>query len=71
MSFQIAELTQRYAELEEKLKLCRSQCQSEVTSFLDDDLGVNIERISRGLKRIDSRVYSHHQVLLLLDLKHS
>ena len=59
---QIAELTQKYAELEQKLKMCRSQCKTEVISFLDGDISDRLDKITRGVGKIDSRVYSHHQV---------
>lgn len=58
----MAELTQKYAELEEKLKKARYQCKTEVTSFLDGDISERLDKIDRGVKRIDSRLYSHHQV---------
>ena len=49
-------------ELEDRLKKTRNQCKEEVTSFLDRNISDRLDKISRGVKRVDARLYSHHQV---------
>ena len=53
-------------ELEERLKKTRNQCKEEVTGFLDGDISDRLDKISRGVKRIDVRLYSHNQVSAIL-----
>ena len=53
---------QRYAELEEKLVELRNLSKVEVTSFLDDEIGSRLDKLSRQVARIDKRLYTHHEV---------
>ena len=56
------ELTKRYAELEEKLVELRNLSRAEVTSFLDDEIGSRLDKLSRQVARIDKRLYTQHEV---------
>ena len=40
----------------------RTKSKTEMTSFLDDNQGDKLDKISRGVKRVDLRLYTHHQV---------
>ena len=53
---------QRYAELEEKLVELRNLSKVEVTSFLDDEIGSRLDKLSRQVARIDKRLYTQHEV---------
>ena len=53
---------QRYAELEEKLVELRNLSRAEVTSFLDDEVGSRLDKLSRQVARIDKRLYTYHEV---------
>ena len=59
---QIEELTKKYAELEEKLVELRNLSRAEVTSFLDDEIGSRLDKLSRQVARIDKRLYTYHEV---------
>ena len=61
---QITELTQKYAELEQKLVELRSKAAAEVTSFLDDEIGTKLDKLSRQVARIDSRLHTYHKVCI-------
>ena len=63
---QITELTKKYAELEEKLAKLRNLSRAEVTSFLDDEIGSRLDKLSRQVARIDKRLYTHHEVALFI-----
>ena len=57
---------QRYAELEEKLVELRNLSRAEVTSFLDDEIGSRLDKLSRQVARIDKRLYTRHEVALFI-----
>ena len=59
---QITELTQKYAELEQKLVELRSKAAAEVTSFLDGEIGTKLDKLSRQVARIESRLHTYHEV---------
>ena len=58
----MAQLKKNYAELEEKLVEMRSKAKSEVTSFLDDEIGTKLDKLSRQVARIESRLHTYHEV---------
>ena len=58
----MAELLRKYAELEQKLVDMRSKAETEVTSFLDDEIGTKLDKISRQVARIESRLNTYHEV---------
>lgn len=58
----MAELLRKYAELEQKLVDMRSKAKTEVTSFLDDEIGTKLDKISRQVARIESRLHTYHEV---------
>ena len=53
---------QQYAELEEHLIELRNQSRIEVTSFLDDEIGCILDKLSRQVARIDTRLFTYHEV---------
>ena len=53
---------QRYADLEEKLIKLRNQSRIEVTSFLDDEIGSLLDKLSRQVAKIDKRLFTYHEV---------
>ena len=61
---QIAELTRKYAELEQQLVEKRNKSKTEVTSFLDDEIGTKLDKLSRQVARIDKRLHTYHEVTL-------
>ena len=61
---QIAELTRKYAELERQLVQKRNKSKTEVTSFLDDEIGTKLDKLSRQVARIDKRLHTYHEVPL-------
>ena len=56
------ELMQKYAELEEKLIDLRNQSRIEMTSFLDDEIGSLLDKLSRQVAKIDTRLFTYHEV---------
>ena len=58
----MAQLKKNYAELEEKLVEMRSKAKSEVTSFLDDEIGTKLDKLSRQVAKIESRLHTYHEV---------
>ena len=60
----MAELLRKYAELEQKLVDMRSKAETEVTSFLDDEIGTKLDKISRQVARIESRLHTYHRVCI-------
>ena len=52
----------KYAELELKLVEMRNKAKTEVTSFLDDDIGTKLDKLSRQVARTESRLYTYHEV---------
>ena len=58
----IKAVTDKYAWLEEKLVEMRQKSKSEVTHFLDDEIGTILNRLSRQVARIDSRLFTYHEV---------
>ena len=62
MLLQIAELTQKYAELEQQLVEKRNKSKTEVTSFLDDKVGSKLDKLGRQVARIDKRLHTYHEV---------
>ena len=56
------ELMQKYAELEEKLIDLRNQSRIEMTSFLDDEVGSLLDKLSRQVAKIDTRLFTYHEV---------
>ena len=52
----------KYAELEQKVVDMRSQAKTEVTSFLDDEIGTKLDKLSRQVARTDSRLHTYHEV---------
>lgn len=59
---QIAKLTEKYDLLEKQVQKLRNQSKNEVTTFLDKDIGTKLDKISRGVKKIDTRIFTYHQV---------
>ena len=59
-------MTKKYAELEEKLVELRNLSRAEVTSFLDDEIGSRLDKLSRQVARIDKRLYTYHEVCAML-----
>ena len=53
---------QQYVELEEHLIELRNQSRIEVTSFLDDEIGSLLDKLSRQVARIDTRLFTYHEV---------
>ena len=58
---------QKYAELEEKLIELRKLSRVEVTSFLDDEIGSLLDKLSRQVARIDKRLFTYHEVSVRLN----
>ena len=48
--------------MEEKLVELRNLSRAEVTSFLDDEIGSRLDKLSRQVARIDKRLYTQHEV---------
>ena len=63
--WQIKELTEKYAQLEQKLVEMRSKATAEVTSFLDDEIGTKLDKLSRQVARIESRLHTYHEVNII------
>ena len=42
----------------------RSKATSEVASFLDDEIGTKLDKLSRQVARIDSRLHTYHEVCI-------
>ena len=42
----------------------RSKAKTEVTSFLDDEIGTKLDKLSRQVARIDSRLHTYHEVCI-------
>ena len=40
----------------------RSKAKTEVTRFLDDEIGTNLDKLSRQVARIDKRLHTYHEV---------
>ena len=40
----------------------RSKATAEVTSFLDDEIGTKLDKLSRQVARIESRLHTYHEV---------
>ena len=40
----------------------RQKSKSEVTSFLEDEIGSLLNKLSRQVARIDSRLFTYHEV---------
>ena len=40
----------------------RGESRDEVTQYLDGEVGEQLEKVTRGVKKLDARIYSHHQV---------
>ena len=40
----------------------RSKAKTEVTSFLDDEIGTKLDKLSRQVARIESRLHTCHEV---------
>ena len=59
---QISQINRSYAELEKKLVEMRQKSKSEVTLFLDDEIGTILNKLSRQVARIDSRLFTYHEV---------
>ena len=53
---------QQYAELKEKLMELRNKSRIEVASFLDDEIGILLDKLSRQVARIDTRLSTYHEV---------
>ena len=66
--WQIKELTEKYAQLEQKLVEMRSKATAEVTSFLDDEIGTKLDKLSRQVARIESRLHTYHEVCITIKL---
>jgi hypothetical protein len=58
---------QKYAELEEKLIELRKLSRVEVTSFLDDEIGNLLDKLSRQVARIDKRLFTYNEVSIRLN----
>ena len=42
----------------------RTKAITEVTSFLDDEIGTKLDKLSRQVARIDSRLHTYHEVCI-------
>ena len=52
----------KYAELEQKFVEMRNKATAEVSSFLDDEIGTKLDKLSRQVARIESRLHTYHEV---------
>lgn len=62
ISFKVAELIKEYTELEENVVDLRNKSKAEMTSFLDDEIGSLLEKLSRQVARIETRLHTYHEV---------
>lgn len=60
---QIEKLTEKYELLEKRIQQLRKQSKTEVTSFLDENIGNKLDRISSGVKMIDTAIFTYHHVI--------
>ena len=60
----IAELTVKYAELEEKLLEMRAKSRAEAERFFDEEIDCRLDIISRQVARIDTRLFTYHEVII-------
>ena len=65
---QIKEINVKYADLENNLITQRKQAKQEVASFLDDKVGINLNKLSRQLGRLEAKLSTNHQVCLYVYL---
>ena len=42
----------------------RTKAITEVTSFLDDEIGTKLDKLSRQAAKIDSRLHTYHEVCI-------
>ena len=66
---QIKEINIKYADLEKNFITQRKQAKQEVASFLDDKVGINLNKLSRQLGRLEAKLSTNHQVCLYLSNK--
>ena len=55
-------LTQKYDELERSYVCLREESKAGVTAYLDNDIRDRLDEISRGIKKSDAMIFTHHQV---------
>ena len=65
---QIKEINVKYADIEKNLITQRKQAKQEVASFLDDKVGINLNKLSRQLGRLEAKLSTNHQVCLYVYL---
>ena len=65
-AFQIEGIRRQYKELEDRLIELRNQSKAELNQLLEDEVGKKLSKLSRQLLKINSRVYSHHQVCIAI-----
>ena len=51
-----------YSELEQELIRKRSKAKTEINAFLDDEIWTKLDKLSRQLARIESRLHTQHEV---------
>ena len=47
----------------------RSKATAEVTSFLDGEIGTKLDKLSRQVARIESRLHTYHEVNITIKLR--
>ena len=52
----------KYAGMEAKLVDMRSKAKSELTAYLDDEIGSKLDKLSRQLAKVDVRIFTYHEV---------
>ena len=51
-----------YSELEQELIGKRSKAKTEINAFLSDEIWTTLDKLSRQLARIESRLHTQHEV---------
>ena len=59
---QIFGIFREYKELEDKLLKLRDHSKAKLTELLEEEVGRKLNKLTRQILKINSRVYSHHQV---------
>ena len=52
----------KYVDLETRLVDMRSKAKSELTAYLDDEIGSKLDKLSRQLAKVDVRIFTYHEV---------
>ena len=66
--WQIKELTEKYAQLEQNVVEMRSEAIAEVTSFFDE-IDAKLDKLSRQVARVQSRLHTYHEVYITIKLR--